>query len=146
MLSRILRGNKFKNIIIHCSWVKYLVTRLLVKINKTENVSEYLVKSMTFLRCLFNFSYFIDTKCVLTITHFCLFTANFYTRYHQTTPLKTSTLHFKISPSMETTRHLSITDWSAMKEFYIRWLINLKILSNKIKFPWKKNAHNITES
>jgi hypothetical protein len=47
---------------------------------------------------------------------------------------------------MATAQHLPITDWSAMKEFYIRWLTNVKILSNKIKFPWKKNAHNITES
>jgi hypothetical protein len=47
---------------------------------------------------------------------------------------------------MATTQHLPITDWSDMKEFYIRWLINLKILSNKIKFSLKKNAHNVAES
>jgi len=47
---------------------------------------------------------------------------------------------------MATTQKLPITDWSVMKKFYILWLINLKILTNEIKFPCEKNAHNITEN
>jgi len=68
MFSRILRGIKYKIIIIQCSWVKYPVIRLLAKSNQTENVADHLVGSVTFLKPLFNFSSFIYTKCVLTIT------------------------------------------------------------------------------
>jgi len=32
------------------------------------------------------------------------------------------------------------------KWFYFRWLTNLKKLRNTLKFPWKGNAHNKTES
>jgi hypothetical protein len=46
---------------------------------------------------------------------------------------------------MVTTQHLAVTDLSAMNKFYMRRLTNLKILCNKIKLPWKKKAHEITE-
>jgi len=32
-----------------------------------------------------------------------------------------------------------------MTVFYSLWLINLKILRNKLKIPWEENAHNIIE-
>jgi len=48
-----LSGIKYKSIIIQCSWVKYLVTRILVKSNQTENAADYLVGSMTFQKIPF---------------------------------------------------------------------------------------------
>ena len=63
---------------------------------------------------------------------------------HKLSPSKSSTLHFYPSHYRATPPTLFPVGRTT-RVFYFLWLTNLKILRNKLKFPWEENTHNINE-
>ena len=91
---------------------------------------------------------FFGIKIFLTVTHLSMRTAHYYTRRtpHSFSP-KSSPLLIYPSLSRETPSTLfRLAIGRTTQEFHFRCMTNSKIPRNKFKFPWKKNAHNKTES
>jgi hypothetical protein len=66
-------------------------------------------------------------------------------KWHTLSPSKSSTLHFYPSLSRATPPTLFPIGLKT-RVFSFCWMINLKILRNKLKFTWEEKTHNITES
>ena len=76
----------------------------------------------------------------LTITYLSLGTAYFYIR--QTPHIFSQIVHCALLPSLSRATPTSSLEWLVRQQK----CFSFKILRNKIKFAWKKNVHNITES
>ena len=94
------------------------------------------------------FSLFIDKKyCFLTITNHSLDTSYFLLRWtqHSFSLIVHSALPF-LTQQGETNNTFPLLTGRTTTGFHFRWINNLKISKNKLKYPWHNKALNITDS
>ena len=141
MFFREWNGNEYKSIIIQCSWIKYLVTRLFVKSNATVIVADYLRCSMTFLRRIFNFCCFwipnIFNNYTLVFSLVNSISSNATTPLSKR-PLRPLTLTLQDDP----TNTFPVAKGRKKKVFNF-WLTDLKFSEIKLNFRGtKRPKHN----